>query len=78
MTKREKADDLFNEIAKGKQAAPAAQRSEDSEAGMVPLSIRLSPDDKERIERHFKGLGMRLATGLRVWILERAQREGIR
>lgn len=80
MAKREKADDLFNEIIKGKPgtSAPAETPAAPIDADMVPIAVRISPADRDRIIRHFEGVGLRLSTGLRLWILERARQEGLK
>ena len=80
MAKREKADDLFNEIIKGKPTAAALPETpaEPTEADMIPIAIRLLPADRDRITRHFESVGLRLSTGLRLWILERARQEGLK
>lgn len=41
------------------------------------FSIRLSVDDKRRLSEYFEKRGLALSQGLRMWILERMDSEGL-
>ena len=44
----------------------------------VPVSLRLSPAVKARIDSYFRARGMTTSHGLRAWILEQMEQEGLR
>ena len=44
---------------------------------MKTFSLRMPEGDRELLRRYFRGKGMDLSNGLRMWIYERMQEEGL-
>ena len=76
---RKKTPDLMGEFL-GKKASPEKKESvqEPQEKGdMKTFSLRMPEGDRELLKRYFRGKGMDLSNGLRMWIYERMQAEGL-
>jgi flagellar biosynthesis/type III secretory pathway M-ring protein FliF/YscJ len=59
-----------------KQGGP--DYSEYREPETVTISARIDPRDRRAIERYAAERGLKLAQVVRVWLLERMQREGLK
>ena len=77
---REKTPDLMGELL-GKtpgQGQTVTTEELDAKGDMKTFSLRMPEGDRELLRRYFRAKGMDLSNGLRMWIYERMQEEGLR
>ena len=77
---REKTPDLMGELLGPKKLSPGQKSIEEPrETGeMKTFSLRMPEGDRNLLRRYFRGKGMDLSNGLRMWIYERMQEEGLK
>ena len=77
MSERKETPDLMKEVLGGKKK-PKAERPVEDTGNMRLMSLRLPNTWRERLRTYFAGKGLDLSSGLRLWIAERMETEGLK
>ena len=77
---RQKTPDLMGQLLAGKKPDPHQTFSiehPEAKGDMKTFSLRMPEGDRDLLRRYFRTKGMDLSNGLRMWIYERMQKEGL-
>ena len=79
MSERKETPDLMKEVLAGKKSKAARPGAEIEDTGNKKLmSLRLPASWKKELQAHFADKGLDLSSGLRLWIGERMEEEGLK
>lgn len=75
---RKETPDLMSEILGKKPGKKTVPENTPAAGEMKTFSLRMPEGDRDLLKQYFKSKGMDLSNGLRMWIYERMQQEGLK